>query len=226
MQSSTSPTNSDAAPARRVASTLTVWNRRLHYFIGLYLLLFLWLFSFTGLLLNHPQWSFAEFWPTRTQTKLERQIELPPPGDDLVQARDIMRQLGIRGEIEWTKTRADLTRLDFRVARPGHIFEVSTDLTGRSAAVQQIGLNTWGVMRLLHSFTGVRMADEKNSRDWSMTTLWALSMDALALGMIFMVLSSLYMWWVQSHKRWLGLGALSLGTLCCALFAIGLRWLF
>ena len=45
--------------------TLEAWNRRLHFYLGLYLLFFIWLFALTGLLLNHPKWSFADFWPMR-----------------------------------------------------------------------------------------------------------------------------------------------------------------
>ena len=33
---------------------------------------------------------------------------------DLAQARDLMRQLGLRGELEWTVTRKDGSRLDFQ----------------------------------------------------------------------------------------------------------------
>lgn len=215
MQSSTKLTNA-----------LIVWNRKLHYYLGLYLLLFLWLFLFTGLLLNHPQWTFAQFWPQRTQTTLNRQIQSPPSGGDLAQARDIISQLGLRGEIEWTKKRSDPDRVEFRVSRPGHILEVAADLKQNRAAVQQIDLNAWGVARLLHSFTGVRMADPVNERDWPLTTIWAFCMDALAAGLILMVFSSLYMWWSQAQKRPLGLLALALGVLSCGFFVVGLRWLF
>ena len=51
-------------PERRERSgtnTFLVWNRRLHYYLGLYLLFFSWLFVLTGLLLNHPRWQFAQF---------------------------------------------------------------------------------------------------------------------------------------------------------------------
>jgi len=53
---------------RKAIDAFVVWNRRFHYFIGLYLLFFCWLFVFTGLLLNHPRWQFAQFWPNRVQT--------------------------------------------------------------------------------------------------------------------------------------------------------------
>lgn len=219
-------TASQSIPGRRVADVLTIWNRKFHYYLGLYLLLFLWLFAFSGLILNHPQWSFAEFWPTRAQSTFDRQIDTPPQGADLVQARDIMRQLDLRGEIEWTTTNSDMTRLEFRVSRPGHIFEVKTDLAQNCAAVQQIDLNAWGITRLLHTFTGVRMQDPRNQRDWIVTTIWSFSMDALALGSILMVLGSYYMWLIQPKKRRLGLIAASLGLMSCGFFVFGLRWLF
>lgn len=215
-----------AVPPRRLAGILTAWNRRIHFYLGLYLLFFLWLFSFTGLLLNHPRWTFADFWPDRHQTSFELPIQAVPPGGDLVQAEDILRQLGVRGEIEWTHTRADASHLDFRASRPGHIFEIKADLQRGRAAIQRIDLNAWGVMRILHTFTGARISDDRNQRDWSMTTLWALSMDALALGLIVMVLGSIYMWWSQKQKRGLGLIALGLGTISCGVFVAGLRWLF
>lgn len=226
MRSSTSSNGSASPSPRGKPAGFAFWNRKLHFYMGLYLLLFLWLFAFTGLLLNHPQWQFAEFWPTRLQTGFERQIIPPPAALDLDQARDLMRQLGLRGEIEWTVTRKDQARLDFRVARPGSVFEVRSDLATGRASVQRIELNGWGVARLLHTFTGVRVQDERNSRDWVLTTIWAYAMDAVALGMILMTLGSLYMWWQQRQKRRAGIASLILGTLCCGFFAVGLRWLF
>ena len=208
-----------------LAETARLWNRRLHYYLGLFTLLFVWLFSFTGLLLNH-QWKFAEFWDTRQQSTSEQEIIAPAPGSDLDQARDILRQLGLRGEIEWTVTRGDASRFDFRVSRPGHICEVQTDLARNRATVKRIDLNVWGVMRILHSFTGVRMDDSRNGRYWLLTSVWALAMDAVAAALILMVLSSLYMWFELRTKRLWGTIAVSAGLLSCALFCVGLRWLY
>ncbi len=212
-------------PSRRAADAFELWNRRLHYYIGLVLLCFVWLFALTGLLLNHPTWTFAEFWPTRKQTSFEQKITRPPAGTDLAQARNILRQLGVTGEIEWTSTRADSGRLDFRVSRPGHTFEIKTDLDRGQAAVQRIDVNAWGVTRILHTFTGVRSGDPRNQRDWILTSVWAWSMDAVAAGLIVMVLGSYYMWWRLPRKRAPGMVALISGWLLCALFVVGLRLL-
>ncbi len=201
------------------------WLDKLHYYSGLYLVLFLWLFSLTGLILNHPAWKFPQFWPSRTESTSERRIAPPRAGGDLEQARDIMRQLGVAGEIEWTETRPDADRFDFRVSRPGRMIQIKTDLRRRRASVHQIDVNGWGVAQMLHTFTGVRAADPRNSRDWMVTTLWALSMDALAAGLILMVFSSLYMWWRVKRKRMPGLVSLALGCLSCGIFVVGLRWI-
>jgi hypothetical protein len=216
----------EPASARGFGGVFKLWNRRLHYYLGLYLLFFVWLFALTGLLLNHSQWKFAEFWNNRQQTNYEQEIAAPVPGGDLAQARDIMRQLGIRGELEWTTTRNDPNRFDFRVSRPGRICEVKTDLARNRASVQRIDLNVWGVVRILHTFTGVRMDDARNGRDWLLTWVWALTMDAVAAGLILMVLSSFCMWFELRQKRLLGAIALALGFLSCGLFCVGLRWLY
>jgi hypothetical protein len=213
-------------PSRRSVEALARWNRKLHYYLGLYLLFFVWLFSFTGLLLNHSQWKFAEFWDSRRQTSEERDIVPPAPSADLAQARDLMRQLGVRGEIEWTTTRADPNRFDFRASRPGHIYEIKANYARRKAAIQRIDLNAWGVMRILHTFTGVRVDDARNQRDWFLTIAWAWSMDAVAAGLILMVISSYWMWFELPQKRLPGAVALALGCLICGLFCAGLRWLY
>lgn len=210
----------------RLAETLKVWNRKLHYYLGLYLLFFVWLFAFSGLLLNHSNWKFAEFWGNRKQTTYERPIIAPSPGSDLAQANELMRQLDIRGEVEWTATRNNTLHLNFRVTRPGHILEIKTDFEQRRATIQGIDLNAWGVMRLLHTFTGVRMNDARNERDWILTSVWAFAMDAVAAGVILMVLSSLYMWYELPQKRRVGAIILSLGFLSAGLFCVGLRWLY
>ncbi len=210
------------AASRRFADGFEIWNRKLHYYIGLYLLFFVWLFAFTGLLLNH-NWKFAEFWPNRAQSTLERQIQPPPPGGDLVRAKDLMRQLGVEGEIEWATTRPDSNRLDFQVNRPGKNFQIQADFAKNRVVVHRSDLNAWGVMHVLHTFTGVHQGDSRNRRDWILTTVWALSMDGVAAGLILMLLSSLYMWWRLKQKRTYGLLALGLGVLSCGAFVFGLR---
>jgi hypothetical protein len=101
-----------------------------------------------------------------------------------------MRQLGNEGELLWTTTRTDANLFDFQVRRPGHFFFIKADLAQRLVAVRQSDVNLWGVIKVLHTFTGVQMDDPRNRRDWALTSLWAYSMDAIAAGLIFMILAA------------------------------------
>jgi len=204
------------------------WNRKLHFYAGLFLLFFVWLFAFSGLLLNHPTWSFVESWNNRKERNYEREMTVPGPEvkGDLAQAREILRQLGIEGEILWTTTRTDANLFDFQVRRPGHFFFIKADFAKKRVNVRQSDVNLWGVIKVMHTFTGVQLDDPRQSRDWTLTSLWAFSMDAVAAGLIFMVLSSLYMWFKLPQKRISGAVVLGLGTLICGLFCVGLRRLF
>ena len=202
-----------------------VWNRRVHFYLGLYLLFFTWLFAFTGLLLNHPRWQFAQFWPNRIQSTTEQTLKSLTAVGDLDRARDVMRQLGIAGEIQWPTAQPVNGPFTFQVSRPGLVVDVKADLRAGRATVQRTQLNAWGVMHVLHTFTGAPAADSRNRRDWTLTTVWALSMDAVAAGLILMVLGSYVMWFRLRARRLGGIVALSLGFISCGAFIGALRWL-
>jgi hypothetical protein len=210
---------------RRPTDVFLVWNRRIHYYLGLYLLFFSWLFAFTGLLLNHPRWQFAQFWPNRIQSTTERQFQVPQVTTQLERARNLMQQFGIAGEIQWPAQRAASGPFAFQVNRPGLVIDVKADLAWGRAMIQRNELNAWGVMHVLHTFTGVRAGDARNARDWTLTTVWALSMDAVAAGLMIMVVSSYIMWYRLKGKRLGGIIALVLGFVICGVFVAGLRWL-
>jgi hypothetical protein len=215
----------DVPPFR---ARLERWNRKLHFYTGLFLLFFMWLFAFSGLVLNHPSWSYTESWMNRKESTYEREISIPGSEvqGDLEQARAILRPLGIEGDILWTTTRTDANLFEFQVRRPGHFYFIKADLARKLVTVRQSDVNLWGVIKVLHTFTGVQMDDARNRRDWALTYVWAYSMDAVAAGLIFMVLSSFYMWWKLPQKRLAGAVVLGLGSLVCGVFCFGLRWLF
>jgi hypothetical protein len=190
---------------------------KLHYYLGLYFLFFTWLFAFSGLLLNHS-WKFAEFWPNRRVSVFERQFSPLPAGGAVLQARALMQQVGIEGEVQ-LPGRIEMGRLDFRVVRPGCSFEIKADPAQGRARIERTEVNLWGTMRALHTFKGGR----GNQRNWILTTVWAVSMDALAVGLLVMVLTGVYIWWGTKSKRAPGLLALVAGVAACAWLVFGLR---
>jgi hypothetical protein len=209
----------------RFRNLFQIWNRKTHFYLGLYLLFFTWLFAFTGLILNHS-WNFAEFYPNRAITATDQSFTAQADSADaLTTAREVTRQLGIRGEINLNAT-AVPGRLDFGVSRPGLVYQIQAKLAEGKAHIVKNQYNGWGVIHVLHTFTGVSTTNPELKRDWTLTTVWALAMDAVAAGLIVMVLSSYYMWWMLRQKRVGGAIALVAGCVICFLFVFGLRWMY
>ncbi len=209
-----------------LSNVFRTWNRKLHFYLGLYFLFFTWLFAFSGLLLNHS-WKFAEFFPNRRITTSDVVIRgTVGATTDAAVARNVADQLGLSGEISLGARPPVPGRIDFNISRPGKFWQVQANPAEGHAHVVANQYNAWGVMRTLHSFTGVSVTNPKQRREWLATTVWALAMDALAVGLIIMVFGSYYMWWVLPKKRVPGLLALFAGCASCLVFVAGLRWLY
>ena len=198
---------------------LDVWNRRLHYYAGLYFLFFLWLFSLTGLMLNHQQW-FTDLYD-RHQVSYDPVIEPPAGNTREAQTRDLMRQLNLRGEVDWPAVQP-VGHIDFTVSRPNGAAQVRVDLNARQAYVKEFENGTLHAFQIFHTFSGSRFNQPTSQRDWMVTSAWVFAMDALAAGLIVMVLGSYVMWWRLKRTRALGWAALSAGFGMCGIFVAGL----
>ena len=198
-----------------------MWTRKLHNYLGLYCLLFIWLFAISGLVLNHSKWPVGQFWKTRQESTTQRAITRPLANGDVAIAAELMKQLGIVGEIGDSKRDAAGRAFDFQVVKPGQVFRVEARLDSAFAKVTEIRVNAWGVLDALHKFTGVRMDAPTQSRDWILTRIWSLAMDALAVGLVILVCSGLYLWYRLPAKRAMGVVALAAGAACCAFFLYG-----
>jgi len=207
---------------RRPAS-IKKWNRRIHIWLGLYMLLFLWVIAVSGLFMNHPGWFNAQ--PVRTS--VEQTVMMPEAVTDLEKATDIMDQLGITGEV-LIRGNMPEGKFDFTCVRPNLRQFVSVDLATFNATLQLVDLQLVGTLGDLHTFTGVRgIYREPNSiRDWLPTRIWSFSMDAVAIGVILMVLTSLYMGWQRLKVHPLGsMASFALGIIVTVYFMWGLAWL-
>ena len=207
----------------RQAASIKKWNRRIHIWLGLYMLLFLWLLSVSGLFMNHPGWFNAQ--PLRTL--VEQTVIMPEAGTDLEKATDIMDQLGISGEV-LIRGNAPEGQFNFTCVRPNLRQFVSVDLATFNATLELVDLHLVGTLGDLHTFTGVRsIYRERNSiRDWLPTRIWSFGMDAVAIGVILMVLTSLYMGWQRLKAHPVGsLVSFALGAILTVYFIWGLAWL-
>jgi len=86
-------------------------------------------------------------------------------------------------------------------------------------AIAEKGLCENTVLGVLDALDQQTPASE---RDWMLTSVWVFAMDALALGLVVMVLGSYYMWWHLKKKRTLGAFALAAGLATCGAFVAGI----
>ena len=78
------------------------------------------------MLLNHPQWRFAQFWPERTETRYEKAIEPTSSADDTVRAKDVMRQLVSSYYMWYTSVEFGLEARDRLVLYTDGVFEAAS----------------------------------------------------------------------------------------------------
>lgn len=195
---------------------IDLWMHRLHSYVGLYFLSFIWLFAFSGLLLNH-HWPFSEFWPTRQESVSESSVRIAPSvSSDLATAQDLMAQLGLSGEID--RITAKPERFEFRASKPGQLVTVSVDKTSATATVKSIRVNAWGVLSALHHLTGVHADKPELTRNDPATALWSIALDALSVGSIFLALGGTWLWYRRRESLIGGAVALLLGLLICGAF--------
>jgi len=64
----------------------------------------------------------------------------------------------------------------------------------------------------------VRRTDPTLHQNWWATGMWRFSMDALSAGLVFMVLSGIFIWIRRAQQRRSGMLALALGILALAGF--------
>ena len=178
---------------------LNYWSRKFHIHLGLFLLLFIWLFSVSGLLLNHAsKWKFANFWDERKEKMTRTVIHTNSKLDSSAMLKNIMQQLNIAGEI----TRVSMTTdsIEFRVSIPGHERYLNVDLRKGTCIQKEVILNWWGKIRNLHTFNGAKRDNPVIQPNWFVTRTWKFAMDAIAIGFIILCISSWIMWYKLRKK--------------------------
>lgn len=192
-----------------ITKNLSYWNRKLHIHLGLVLLLFIWLFSLSGLILNHGGWEFTSFWEQRKETKTVTAVAGLATLDSAATIGAVMQQLHLTGEVSQVTFAAD--SVDFRVAAPGRVSDLHVDKKRGVCFQKQLLYNGWGKLRGLHTFNGANKEHPALQPTWMVTQIWRLSMDGIALGLVFLCLSSWVMWYKLGKQRAWGAGVLAMG---------------
>ena len=165
-----------------------------------------------------------EVWNRRLHYYLGRsydtRIETPAGDTQTARTFDLMRQLNLRGEVEWPASQP-VGHIDFSVSRPDGSSQVRVDLYAKRAYVKEFQNGHFHAFQIFHTFSGSRFNQPASRRDWIMTSVWVFAMDALAAGLIVMVLGSYYMWWRLKKLKTLGGAVLAAGFAISVAFATG-----
>lgn len=178
--------------------TLHDLSRKLHIHLGLLLLIFIWLFSLTGLILNHGNWKFASFWEEREESIINFTVPDSVLKNPSPEAR-AMKFLKISGEVQLQQKTSEI--LEFRVQSPGIVNDIHIDLANGSGTKKVLKYNMWGKLRTLHTFNGMNKENPSQSPNWVITNIWRFAMDAIAIGLIIICVSS-WMMWCQVRKEY------------------------
>ena len=198
---------------------LEKWNRKLHIYLGLYMILFLWLFSISGLVMNHPKW----FGHRVDRIPSEQSVTIPEATEPVARAKAFQEQLGLDGEII-LRVQKKAGHFVFMIMRPQLRFAINVELESGNAKINRVTPAIAQIVGQMHTFSGVRAMwnEPAQEKDWIITRLWSFSMDAICIGLIVMVLSSLYMGYQLKEKRRPVILSFGLGLLVCAYFVWGL----
>lgn len=204
----------------KLNSALIKWSRKIHLYIGLCLLLFIMLFGFSGLLLNH-HWEFAEFWENRKEISYDKTIQLSDEREQEALVQEIMEKLQLHGTIINPGFSDDSLLLNFIVAKPGTRYDVQTHLNTGKIMIKEAKFNSWGTMRNLHVIRNPSPKEQHERLPSALASVWSISIDIIALGLIVICLLGWFLWFHAGRKRfYLGLISLAAGFSICIYFLL------
>jgi len=176
-------------------------NRKLHILFGLFILLFIWLFFLSGLIIHHSEWKFASFWEQRTEKKTAFIIAIGYLHDDPDMVYRVEALLKIVGEVSNLEVKDG--SIDFRVHSPGIEREIHIDPHNGQGVMKEMKYNFWGKLRTLHTFNGMNKNIPSMTPNWFVTKLWRIIMDVTAILLIILCIGSWIMWYkVRKDYKW------------------------
>lgn len=200
--------------------SLIKWNRKIHVYLGLFFLFFVWLFGLSGLLLNH-HWEFANFWENRKEIKYDKTIQISSERETFALVYEIRNKLNLKGNILNPNFSKDSILLNFIVAKPGTRYDVQANLNDGMIMVKKAKFNSWGIMRALHTLRNPTLKEQSDRDQTLIASIWSVSIDILSVGLIVICLGGWYLFLQVSGKRfYFGLISIASGFILCIYFLL------
>ena len=206
---------------KRIVNTLHksfyVWTRNLHLYLGLFLSPFVLVFVLSTVILNHPALA-----PARAAQALHevKDVELPPgleklEGVERLEAlKNVMRQAGVSGEINFVRYVPKEHRMVVPVLKPGQDTTLDLNLATGRVQVERRNTGLRDALVYLHKSPGPHNAAVRGN--WVYTRLWGWLTDATVYTLLLISISGVYLWAVLKAERNIGLVLLGAGGLSFA----------
>ena len=198
---------------RRHLDMLYRWTRDLHLYAGLFVSPFLLLFAVSVFFLNHAKvqpdtWSEVT---TVSSLRIPENLEQAQGRAAVEAAQALVAQVGLDGEIGFTRFNRQTRHFVFPVSKPGREATVNVDIQAGTATVSVRTTSFWESLAYLHKMPGPHNVAIRGN--WLPTVVWRGFADATIYLTLFLTISGLYLWWAIRAERRTGLVILSMGLL-------------
>ena len=187
------------------------WTRDLHLYLGLFISPFILLFAGSVFFLNHAK-AIPE--PASVETFRDLQIPAGMEGaqgqEAIARAQAILSQVGVTGEIVFTRFVRQSRHFVFPVSKPGLETFVDVDIDARSASVSRRETGFWEALAYLHKMPGPHNVAIRGN--WFGTRAWLWFADTTIYLTLFISVSGIYLWYVLKAERKIGLALLLTGA--------------
>jgi hypothetical protein len=176
--------------------------RNLHLYIGLFLSPFVLLFAVSAVLVNHP---WIPLGPTRdlparsALVAVPHGIEAAGAVERVQRSRQVLREIGMSGEIGPVTISSRERRVSIPVSRPGWESSVNVNLETGVASIEERKTGFWDALVYLHKMPGPHLASIRRNSPGLRS--WAVLSDATVWLLLFLTLSGIYLWVVVRSER-------------------------
>ena len=187
------------------------WTRDLHLYFGLFISPFLLLFAVSVFFLNHAKivpdnWLSVE---TFQNVQIPDAIDRAQGKDAIARAQAILQQVGVTGEIGFTRFVRQTRHFVFPVSKPGVETNVDVDIDARTAIVSRRPTSVWEAFAYLHKMPGPHNVAIRGN--WAGTRAWRWFADGTIYLTLFITITGIYLWWTIKAERRTGIALLSAG---------------
>jgi hypothetical protein len=188
------------------------WTRDLHLYIGLFVSPFVFMFAISVLFLNHAKVDTTAV----DSAAMAHEIQIPAGlgeanGRQAVDlARQIVKQVGVSGEIGFVRYVRNEQRFVIPVSKPGLETIVALDVATRTATISRRNTGVLESAAYLHKIPGPHNADLRGN--WLWTEVWHWIADGTVYLLLFVSASGLYLWFTIKADRRAGLAVFGAGV--------------